>query len=403
MRVRIWKGSYERFLNLCANHRIRLWEVCPMASGYEASMSVRDFFQLRPLARKCHTRIRVRKKCGLPFFVHRHRKRKVFALGLLFCGFFIFFLSCFVWKITIEGNVSISRQTMMEYLSSRRIGYGTSKRAVDCRQLAADLRNDFPQITWVSVRLQGTYLSVLIRENDGPDAKEEETAPGASDLVADADGTIVHMITREGLPVVGEGSAVRAGDVLVRGAMEITDDEGNVTGYRYCAADADVRLRTEIPYEDRFSRAHETLSYTGRKRCGVYLKLFGKCFGINPGLDRFEHSDLLAGERQLCILEDFYLPFSACLVTAREYRTCVEMYTEEEARALAEAKLQKFLSENEEKGVQIFENNVKIEISATSCHASGTLTVEKSAGKSVRISKTDLPQEDTGPQEGTDT
>lgn len=170
VRVRICGGSYERFLNLCANHGILLWDLRPAAHGYEADLYLKDFFSLGPLARKCRTRVRVAGRYGLPFFLRRHRKRKMFAAGLLLCGSLIFFLSCFVWNISIDGNLSISRQSMMEYLRKEKIGYGTWKNSVDCRQLAADLRSAFLDLTWVSVRLQGTCLSIRVQENtDQPD------------------------------------------------------------------------------------------------------------------------------------------------------------------------------------------------------------------------------------------
>lgn len=393
MRICMLGGAYERFLNLCANHQILLWDICPAKKGYEANLYARDFFRLKPLAGKCRTRVRIRKKCGLPFFMYHHRKRKVFVLGLCLCGFFIFYLSCFVWKIETEGNLSVSRQTMMAYLGQHDISYGTRKSEVDCKQLAADLRSAFPDFTWVAVKLQGTCLSIQVRENH--DRTEEIPVYGDSDLVADEDGTIVSMITRAGAPLVGEGDTISKGDLLVKGELAITDDSGNVAAYRYCAADADIYIRTTITYSDTFLLAHEEEEYTGRKRYGLYLALSGRYLGIDMGVHSFVLSDVLGEEHQLRVLDDFYLPVQFGILEAREYKKTVKIYSEKEAMQIADAKLQKFLLENEQKGVQIFENNVRINISATSCHAEGTLTVVKKTGRRVDAQKSDLPQEGT--------
>ncbi len=366
-----------------------------MQKGYEANIYLQDFFSLKPLAAKCRTRIRVCRKCGLPFFLNRHRKRKVFAAGLFACGFFIFFLSCFVWNISIEGNTSISRPVMMEYLMQQNIGYGTLKRTVDCKQLAAGLRNDFPDLIWVSVKLSGTELAINVKEHIDADMHAAQKVPFASDLVAEEDGTIVKMITREGMPLVGEGDSIAAGDVLVSGEMAITDDSENIVSYRYCTADADIYIKTTLQYHDEFPLLHDTAEYTGKKRYGFYIKLFGKYLGADLGIDTFETADIIGKEHQLCLLEDFYLPFSAGILQANEYRITAKAYTKEEASALAEANLQKFLTENEEKGVQIFENDVRIEISATACQADGVITVIKKTGRTVRTEKTDLQQEGT--------
>lgn len=419
MRIHICGGTYGRFLNLCANHQIRLWNVCPAKSGYEASLYLKDFYGLKPLARKCRTRVRIKKKCGLPFFAYRHRKRKVFVLGLCFCGFFIFFLSGFIWRINVQGNLSLSRQTLMEYLQECDISYGTRKREIDCKALAAQLRGDFPNLTWVSVKLSGTELSVSVQENaqEGARGGEESekkrgntdaAAPGnsgadmtdsahiiGSDLVADADGIITSMITREGMPLVSEGDEVKKGELLVRGSMEITDDAGTVVNYRYCDADADVFLRTTLSYSDSVPFAYDAMEYTGKKRYGFYVKLFGNYFGIDAGIRKLECADIVTDERQARLFDDFFLPVSAGILCAREYRNVALTYTPEEASALAEDRLQKFLSQNEEKGVQIFKNNVKIEISATSCLAKGTIEVIKKTGTRVRTEKQNLPQEGT--------
>ena len=384
-----------------------------MQKGYEANIYLKDFFALKPLAAKCRTRIRVCRKCGLPFFLHRHRKRKVFAVCIPACGVFIFFLSCFIWNISIEGNLSISRPVMMEYLMEQDIGYGTPKRTVDCKQLAADLRSDFPNLIWVSVKLSGTELSISVKENTdalsetdkiadaetgsaaGQRMSAAQNSSATSDLVAEEDGVIVKMITREGTPLVQEGDSITAGDVLVSGELAITDDSGSIVSYRYCTADADIYIKTTLQYHDSFPLVHDTAEYTGKKRYGFYIKLFGRYFGVNLGLDAFETADIIGKERQLCLLKDFYLPAAAGILQANEYRITDRAYEKEEAEAIAGANLQKFLAENEEKGVQIFENNVRIDVSATACQADGTVTVVKKTGRAAHTEKTDLRQEGT--------
>lgn len=392
VRILICGGSYERFLNLCANHRILLWNLFPAEKGYEANLSVKDFYRLKPLARKCRTRIRIKGKYGLPFFLSRHRKRKVFALGICCCGVFVYLLSCFIWNIQIEGNQSVSRQVMLEYLTENQIGYGTYKNSINCKELAARLRSRFSDFAWVSVKINGTGL--LINVQEGTDIRLLEGREYEdSDLVSDVNGQIVSMITRSGAPQVLEGDNISAGDLLVLGRLDITDDSGEVIDYQYCAADADIYVRTEIPYHDEFSMEYELPLYTGKKRYGGYLELFGTYLGIPVGFDSFEEFDILEKENRLHILQDFYLPVSFSAITVREYRTEIRTYTKDEAICIADTKLQKFLSQKEEKGVQIFEKNVKIDVSATSCCADGTITVVQKAGKRVSTDKIDLQQE----------
>lgn len=398
VRIHICGGSYERFLNLCANHHILLWNLCPVQKGYEADMYQRDFRSLAPIAKKCRTKVRIREKHGLPFFINRNRKRKMFAGGVILCVCFIYYLSCFIWNISIEGNLSLSRETLMAYLEKEEVGYGSAKRKIDCKNIAAQMRNDFPNLTWVSVRMRGTGLFVNVQENTDEMSAEEpagQIQDFSSDLIADADGEIVKMVTRRGKPLVKEGDTVAKGDRLVSGELEITDDSGTVVSYQYCEADADIYVKTTVSYEDSFPLTYKAPERTGNKRNAWYIKLGSQPYGIDFGIRKFEQADVIGKERQLKILRDFYLPVSFCKITAHEYKEILKIYSKEEANSIAEAKLQKFLEENEQKGVQIFQNNVKIKTSAIICKASGTITMIRKIGSSAPVHKSELSKEGT--------
>ena len=86
-------GSPERFLNLCSYREIVLWDVKPAGNAYEMKMWVRDVKRLAPVLRKSGVRIRIQKRIGLPFFLHRYRKRKVFFAGLFLAPVLIGILS----------------------------------------------------------------------------------------------------------------------------------------------------------------------------------------------------------------------------------------------------------------------------------------------------------------------
>ena len=68
-------------------------------------VSVKDYRKLRPFARKTGTKIILLEKYGVPFFLHRFRKRKIFFGGMAACIVLVYVMSLFVWNIHIEGNV----------------------------------------------------------------------------------------------------------------------------------------------------------------------------------------------------------------------------------------------------------------------------------------------------------
>ena len=51
-------------------------------------------------------------------------------------------------------------------------------------------------------------------------------------------------------PLVKKGDTVEKGQILVSGAVPVVGDDGETTGYQYQKADADIRARTILEYED---------------------------------------------------------------------------------------------------------------------------------------------------------
>ena len=80
-------------------------------------------------------------------------------------------------------------------------------------------------------------------------------------------------------------------------------------------------------------------------------------------------------EHPLKLTENFYLPISWGKIENREYENIEKIYTKEEAAQKAQENLDKFLQKIQEKGVQIFENNVKIETDGKNCRAVGDLSL----------------------------
>ena len=160
-------------------------------------------------------RIRIQKKQGLPFFYRRSLKRKAFFIGIFLCLAGLYTLSQFIWNIHVEGNYANSTQTILNSLDAAGIHHGSWKKRVDCSQTASYLREQFPNLTWVSAKIEGTQLVLAVKENvDG--YVIEEKADDPQNLVAKKEGTVVRIITRNGIPQVLPGDTCQAGDILVK-------------------------------------------------------------------------------------------------------------------------------------------------------------------------------------------
>ena len=388
LKIKVWGYSPERFMNLCSNHHILLWDIARQEDCYTMYISLSDFYKLRPIVKKTGTRAAVLERYGLPFFIWKMRKRKVFALGLPCCLAFLIAMSQFVWAIDFEGNISITNDVLLDFLAENGVDYGVAKNKVDIEALEAGLRENFDIITWTSARIEGTHFIVKIKENDL--AVEEETEddkenwPG-SNLVATQDGVVVSILTRQGVPKVTEGTSVQKGDILVSGAVPVMADDGTVREYQFCHADADVALVYEIPVHEEQPLLYEYKNYTNREKKDLFFSLGHKRYILKLGECRFVKYDTILDSRQLCILNQIYLPFYYGFVVHREYLPVEAVYQEKKAESMLNEALSKNIVSLEEKGVQIIQKDVKIEAVGNMLVMDGYMTVQGNDGKSQPV------------------
>ena len=141
------------------------------------------------------------------------------AAGILL----MLFLSAFIWDIQIQGNQAETKEELIRFLEDEGVYFGTWKERIDCRELAASMRRQFKNFTWVSVKIQGTQLCIDVQENKNiaetdivkeKNAENQTSESGAcQDLVSDVDGIVESIFTRRGIPHVKNGMEVKKGDI----------------------------------------------------------------------------------------------------------------------------------------------------------------------------------------------
>lgn len=376
LRVRLTGLSPERFFNLCRTAGIELWNISESKGEYGFSMAAGDFSACRPLVKKAKVRLTIIKKCGLPFFLHKNRARKLWAAGFASFFLFLYLLSLFVWDIEYQGNLTYTDDQLSHYLETLNVRCGMRKHLISCENLESAIRNEFDGITWVSLRLSGTRLYVHIKENDVPlTIPQRDESP--CDLKAARDGVITSMVVRNGKAAVKPGDTVEKGQLLVSGKIPITDDGGTEVDAHYVRADADIVARVSRTEEKRISLWHVRKEKTGRRRYGLYLNTAGHPFvWLFPNLWNTSWETVME-ERQLRLAKDFYLPVQYGLIRSEEISAYEEKYNESELSRMALA-YQNELTENlMQKGVHIIENNVKILISGSECLFRAELITEE--------------------------
>ncbi len=387
VRIRIKGDSYDRFLNLCAYHGIRLWELRPVEEVYEAYVDRKDFKKLKSIVKKSHASVKITERHGLPFFMHRYRKRRIYLVGIASAFALMLWLSAHIWNISIDGNLSQTDDVIFEYLTQAGIRHGMWKAGVDCKKLAADVRNYFTQFAWVAAELKGTRLLIHVKEGIlGTEGEEEKNMEQEScSLVATRAGTVVSVYARAGLPAVHAGDKVKKGDLLVSGALPIRDDSGEVVSWQHVAADADIVIQRKQKYFDEVPIVARQKHYTGREKTSWMVQAGDLPFALPEHFDALKQYDLLSELTQCRLSENFYLPLYIRKYTAKEYESVDVVRSKEDVLGILRDDFQDFYKNLQEKGVQLFENDVKIEWNEKSAIASGTLLVGEQAARRTAV------------------
>ncbi|MGN1147137.1 MAG: sporulation protein YqfD [Lachnospiraceae bacterium] len=380
--IKAWGFAPERFLNLCSNKNILLWNIRRDGDIYYMCISLAGFRRLKSIARKTKTRVVILKRYGLPFLIPKVFARKVFIAGLFAACFFWVWSSLYVWEIQIEGNYSITEDVFLDFLEDEGIHVGIRSRSIDIEELEKDIRREFAEITWTSAKLSGTRLIISMKENDAVLSPVQEQ--DSCDLYAEKDGTIVSMIVRSGVSKVQIGDTVQMGSLLISGEVPVYNEDGTVRKFQYTRADADI-------YVERTQAVYEVLPfyyikkvYTGREEKRYWLEVFGKEFLFGREAD-FTDFDVVISKQQLTPLKGFTLPISFGTRNYREYQNTECSYTLTEAENLLNEKYSEFFAGLEEKGVQIIEKNVKIDTGSGIWILQGELKVKEKIGAEVPI------------------
>lgn len=405
--VRIYIEGYspERFLNTCAYHGIIFWELSPCEGGYEMNISLRDYRKLKPMAQKTHTRIRIKGKYGFPFFLVRVKKRKLFVAGFLLCVLLIKLYSIFIWDIHFEGNSQRTDEALTEFLKSTDVYPLMLKKKVDCQGIVKNIRKEYNDIVWVSASIDGTCLLIRIKENDADnlsDDRENYEAEQPTDLIASSDGIITDIVTRTGIPQVHIGDSVKKGQILVLGRIDVTDDNGEVTGYRYQRSDADVFADTQVEYQDSISLIYQKKQYTGKEktmfsvRTGVWKSEIGSI------VNNYQNCEIYSEQYSLKMGENLILPVVFGIKNVKEYISVDKRYQEDEIRTILSKRFRRFCEELEENDVQIISNDVKIQLYENSAQAAGTVFMNERITQEKKTEILTIERKETDEPVGTE-
>lgn len=357
VKAEVYGFAPERFMNLIIKNEIIVWDVSSTEQGYIFYTGRKNLMNMKPFLQKSNMKIRVLQKYGLPYFFKQHRRRVAFLAGFLLFGVMVYVLSLFVWEVKVTGEDKLVAENVLKRIETQYVSLGTLKAKIDCSDLEEALRKDFDEISWISCELKGTGLTVYLEEGMAPKPKKQEQN---GDLVAAKDAHITKMITRQGTPVVKVHDEVKKGDILISGTIYIYDDNNEVMETSYIAADGDVYGTTTYAYEDYIDLKYYQKIYDEKSK--EHITLFFMDYCLTPFIPNMsdENYDTYTQIHKARIFDNFYLPLGYKSIKRTPYTLELKEYSQQEAKKILKARLDKKIKSFKEKGVEIVENGVTI-------------------------------------------
>ncbi len=354
--IMILGDNKERFINLCRNKDVCMWNLRISDDGIICMIKRKQFAALRPICRITGCRVKILKKQGIKYAAFKYRKHYSFIIGIMIAALIIKWVNMYVWDIEFSGNNMYSDQYINNYLASIGIENGIHIRNIDCEWLEHKIREDFDEVTWASVSVSGTKVMIAIKENDGTHIQDKEEIYG--DICSSDDGIVESVIVRSGTPMVKKGDEVTKGQVLVSGQIVISDAYGEQMEIIDTQVDADVLIRTEMQYNDCIYRNYKDKEYTDKKRTTYIIDAYGKEITLlKRKLD--DNWDIVSDEINPKLFGKISLPVRINIVRYNQYITNDRLYEDEQMEQILNDRFDSYIK-NLQNSVQILDNDVKI-------------------------------------------
>lgn len=361
--IRWWKGyikllvtgySTEKFLNACRKKGCNFQGIRYLNSQELVLFTpISQQALIEELANKCDVKIAVQKQYGSKVLFSNILKYKSASLGILLCFFIVIFLSTRLWRIEIEGNSYYTRQFLEKQLNKLAICPGMDMNKIVCSTLERDLRKKLPNISWISVKKNGSYL--LLQLEEGGDNGQNRNKAKA-DLIADTNGQIVSISVNKGQKRVHKGDYVKKGDVLITGEIPVIGDDQTPESYQYVHSSGNVLVQGKQKLIISKRRKQRLCKKLKNVKTAYKINIFGRELFFHNPLNQLEKDKKYAIISECDLINSVFLNNLPVSLECIQYRP-IRYYS----MTLSKSKLQeqcrkdfaKYLIKRERAGWQI--------------------------------------------------
>ena len=271
----------ERLINLCAQADVDFWALT-WVDDHTICFTTRrrTMGRLRRAAERADCTVTISGSRGLPDVILRFRTRYTFLLGLFLCLVAVGFLSRFILTIDVTGNERVPTAQILSELRRLGVRPGVYGPGVERQHVAQELLAGMDELSFAAINRHGTRLEVIVRERLlEPEMRDRD---GFYDIVAEADGVVVHMEVEAGEYAVEEGAIVAAGDLLISGTMVMEPPKYSGLPVRTYSTHARGRVwaRTWRSLEAQIPVTAPVKRWTGEEKTVWTLELLGRRFTL---------------------------------------------------------------------------------------------------------------------------
>ena len=339
--VRITVEGYyiERFINICTTSKILIWNL-KREKGVRLylNIGIKDFFEAVKIAKKLKCKVKITQKRGIPFLVHKYKKRKIFVITLLVVTILIGISTKYVWNINIQIDSNMEMIGIEEDVKEAGLNVGMKKEKINVQEITNKIRLKRNDISWIGIELKGTNAIVkVVKAKEAPEIVDEKEY---SNIIAKKSGVITKIIAQNGTAMVNIGDEVEENQILIAGQME-----GKYTGIRYVHAQGDIEAKVWYTKSTKILYNTTERSETGNVENKYKIKFNNFAINFYKKLSKFEIYDTIETEKKFKIFSNLYLPISISKITNQEQEKIEKSYTKEDAIQIGTTKLEKIIED----------------------------------------------------------
>ncbi len=334
------EGYYiERFINICTNNNILIWNLKRDKSvKLYLNIGIKDFKDIIKIAKKTKCKIKVERKKGIPFLLNKYKKRKIFLILLVLVCIIIAISSNYVWNVELKVEEDKDIIGIEQDLKDAGLAIGMKKSDINVKEIINNIRLKRTDIAWMGIEQEGTNVIVkLVKSDEKPELIDQNEY---CNIVSDKEGIITKINAQNGTAMVKVGDTVQKGTVLIAGWLE-----GKFTGIRYVHSIGEIEAKVWYTKNKKIFYNSQQEELTGNQERQYSIKFNNFKINLHKGVSKFEIYDTIDEEKKLKIFSNLYLPISVIKTVNSEKIVIQKTYSKDEAKQLGIKELEQELDD----------------------------------------------------------